>query len=65
MDIIKTLSDKHPDEIVDTSSFDIDCRDGQFYIKYKLTGKTEQHEHPVVITGVEAQFQLASINFKG
>ncbi|ELC3208584.1 hypothetical protein RI848_003144 [Vibrio parahaemolyticus] len=56
MDIIKTLSDKHPDEIVDTSSFDIDCRAGQFYIKYKLTGKTEQHEHPVIITGVEAQF---------
>ncbi|EML0279975.1 hypothetical protein HJ029_23415 [Vibrio parahaemolyticus] len=51
MGIIKTLSDKHPGEIVK-----IDCRDGQFYIVYTLTGKTEQHEHPVVITGVEAQF---------
>ncbi|MBB1315807.1 hypothetical protein [Aliivibrio sp. SR45-2] len=56
MQIIKTLADKHPEETIDTSSFNIDCRDGQFFIKYKLIGKTEDYEHPVIITGVDIQF---------
>ena len=56
MEIIKTLADLHPDEVVDTSSFNIDCRDDKFFIKYKLVGKTNVHEHPVMITGVDVQF---------
>lgn len=55
MEIIKTLTEKHPNETVDTSSFHIECRDDQFYVKYKLIGKPHFFEQPVIITGVDVK----------